>query len=180
MISFPKWLNKQIEENYYTEDLPDLYKTETHYVFLADNLMQGKARHHKLHEVYDANYIGKAFTKKATYGIMMVRSRVEPVNPVFFEVVTNNEAAFIYGELYEVSPEAVIDLDYHQGNRLMSKRKKIDVVTRNNHQEVQAYTWLADPDYYTSPHVNDRLTGYTLREYLWNTPVIAWDSSIYA
>lgn len=178
-MSFHKWINKQIEENYYTPDLPDIYRSESHYMFLADNLQQGKARHKFLSEQEDYDYIGKAFTKSATYGIMMLQSPIEPINPLYFEVVPNREAAFIYGELYEVSPDVLIDLDYHQGNNLMTKRQKIKVVTRHRNAEVDAWTYLADVDYFTEPRMADRLKQYVPREYLWNVPVIAWDNSIF-
>lgn len=178
MTTFHKWLNRSVEENYYTPDMPDLQRTETNYVFLADNLMRGKARHHYLVND-DWEYLGKAFTKSATYGIMMMHSTIEPVNPVYFEVVPNNEAAFIYGELYEVPPTLMVELDYHQANRLITKRKKVQVVTRGSELEVTAWTWLADVDYFTDPKAADKLKPYTLREYLWNIPVIAWDSSIF-
>lgn len=179
-MSFKKWFSDCRDENYYTPDMPEVFKHETQYVFLADNLMQGKARHHKLVEGDAYTYLGKAFTKSATYGIMLYSGSIEPINPVYFEVQPNKEAAFIYGELYEVSPEVLTDLDYHQCNNLMTHRKKIEIVTQGNNLNVTAWTWLADNDHFNRPITANKLKPFTLREYLWNIPVIAWGNTIFA
>lgn len=180
MTSFSKWINGEIEQNYYTPDVPDIYRQESHYIFLADVHMNGKAKHNRLVRNEDYDYLGKAFTKSASYDIMILRSTFEPPTPTYFEVAPSKDAAFIYGELYDVSPDILVELDYYMGNNLMTKRKKVKVATSGTNREATAWTWLADPDYYTDPKANDRLTPYNLREYLWNTPVIAWDTKLHA
>lgn len=179
MTSFNKWINSELEQVFYTPDVPEIFNNESHYVFLADIHMHGQPKHGRISTDDDYQHLGKAFTKFATYGIMLLNSTLEPQTPVYFEVVPNKEAAFIYGDLIEVSPELLIELDYYMGNRLMTKRKKIPVVTRHKQAEVTAWTWLADVDYFTDPKAADKLSPYTRREYLWNTPVIAWGDSIF-
>lgn len=171
-------LSRQLDENYYTPDMPRVMRKEAHYVFIPDNMMRGEARHHKLTANDDYNYFGKAFTKTATYGIMIMRSKIEPTNALYFEVVPNKESAFVYGDLYEVSPETLVDLDYHQANNLITMRKEVSVVLQKKNAEVKAWMYLADPNYF-SDTFNERLSPYTLREYLWNVPVIAWAQSIF-
>lgn len=179
MTSFHKWFNEKVESHYYTPDMPDLYRQESHFLFIADNIMTGEARHRLLQQEEDFIFHGPAFTKEATYGIMIRSSTVEAANPVYFEVEPRSDAAFVYGELYEVTPEIMCELDYYQANRLITNRKKVNTVTKIGGVETPAWMYLADTDYFVDPKAADRLQPYNQREYLWNVPVIAWNNTIF-
>lgn len=179
-MSFCKWFSNNTEENFYTPDLPEIYRSESHYVFIANNLMATKPKGSWSLCEDGVSYLGKGFTSTATYGIMICKSAVEPDTPLYFEVVANKESAFIYGDIYEVPPEAMLTLDYEHANRLVTKRKKISVVTRKDHKIVNAWAWLGDLEYFNTPRTQEKLQPYVNRNYLWNVPVIAWGQSIFS
>jgi gamma-glutamylcyclotransferase (GGCT)/AIG2-like uncharacterized protein YtfP len=170
-MTFSKWLNKCLEDNYCTPDMPDVMADEDHYLFVYGDMKHMQSHHYY---VEDENYVGKAYTKFATYGILNYTGKKTPT-PIAYNIGLEALPAFLYGELYCVGSEKLTQIDFLESNGILVKRERIHVVTGTNHKQCLAWTYLMHPKALSNASEMFKYVPYKKRSsFLWNTPVIDW------
>lgn len=170
-MTFSRWIAECLEENFHTPDMQDINSNEEHYLFVYGNLKSQQLRHCYLE---DENYVGKAYTKYATYGILNYNHGRNKV-PYAYSKGLEKAPAFIFGELYVISPQKLAYLDFIESNRLLAKRECIHVITARDYKETVAWMYMIHPDTFKDADNLFKYETYNKRSHLiWNTPVIDW------
>jgi len=170
-MTFSKWLNKCLEDNYNTPDMPDVLSDEEHYLFVYGDMKSNMSHHYYLE---DENFLGRAYTTYATYGILNYTGRKTPT-PVAYNVKMETSPAFLFGELYMVDSEKLYQIDFLESNNVLVKRERIHVVTADQHKQCLAWVYLMHPKALNSATEMFKYEPYKKREFfIWNTPVINW------
>jgi gamma-glutamylcyclotransferase (GGCT)/AIG2-like uncharacterized protein YtfP len=134
-----------------TPDWPDIRKFEEHLVFVYGTLKKGHSNHPRLGE---SKFVGEARTMGK---YIMYR----PSFPVLMNDDGSNKSNHIFGELYSVKPEVILNsLDILEANGYMYNRGRVAVkcldqtVTNKNKQIVNpkpvvvAWTYIGNPNYW--------------------------------
>ena len=171
MTTLPRFFQTLLEENYHTPDMADISLHEEHYLFVYGNSKSQQARHCYLE---DENYVGRAYTKYATYGILNYNHGRTKI-PYAYTKGLDAAPAFILGELYVISPEKLAYLDFIESNTLLCERKCTHVVVGRDYRETIAWMYMIHPDVLSKADNLFKYENYSKRSHLiWNTPVIDW------
>lgn len=171
--SIKKWFHNEIEGNYYTPDMPDIYAKDDHYVFAYGHLKNGEYREDILD---DEIFVANAYTKFASYGIMEYKSAHGINYPLMYSETKHGMGSLIKGELYYVTTDKLIELDYLMSNMVQSKRVSLPVVTADRHLQCMAWTYFIHPAFETDMRSKDRITNYMKRHFIWNVPTADWSA----
>lgn len=171
MSHFSKWIQSCLDENYSTQDMPDVLADEHHYLFVYGDMKSDMAHHYYLE---DENYLGKAYTKFATYGILNYTGRKAPV-PIAYNTAGESFPSFLYGELYMVDADKLIEIDFLESNGINVQRERIHVVSSDTHKQCLAWTYLMHPKALNNASEMFKYEAYKKRNFfIHNTPVINW------
>jgi gamma-glutamylcyclotransferase (GGCT)/AIG2-like uncharacterized protein YtfP len=110
-----------VERGEYTTDYPELITKDSHYLFVYGTLRKQFGNHNLLK---DQQLVGCGFTNKNSF--FMARNKLHGFPVVFFDNREETRAK-IYGEVYKVSPEVLLDLDELEANGVMYKRLPLTV-----------------------------------------------------
>ena len=171
---FSKWINNKVEGNYYTPDMPEIYALDKHFLFVYGK-MKFKEYRHDL--VENEEYIGKAYTKYATYGIINHTNPSDHTTPYAFRDYKSALPSFIKGELYCVNTDTLLEIDYVFSNNVKTQRIKMPVVLARSHEDCTAWCYLVHPSIEFELMNKSTYSKYLRRSFLWNTPVIDWQES---
>jgi gamma-glutamylcyclotransferase (GGCT)/AIG2-like uncharacterized protein YtfP len=138
------------ERGEYTSDYPLLSKKKSQLVFVYGTLKKSFRNHRTLGS--DAKIEGVGFTK---FNRFFLANYTKGGFPVAFFNNSGVEAskAKIYGEVYSIHPDVMLDLDYLESNGIMFKRINLPVtVTQGDGstQDTYAWTYIGVKDYWSS------------------------------
>lgn len=105
-----------VERGHYTPDFPKLRKLSHQYVFVYGTLKQGFRNHKFLRE---DDLVGCGFTDQDRFFIAKEKQAKFPI------ALFDNREEFrgrLYGEIYKVLPETMLDLDNLESNGIVFKR----------------------------------------------------------
>lgn len=146
----PDWIQEQHDKVKHTADAPYLERKEKHLLFVPDELMQRHREHHRLEE---PTFLGTGFTND-TFSFFKYRNSGSPVPIALDRQFQSNPYSIIKGELYFVSPDNLIDIDYYKENEVQFIREKriINIPFRPSRHpwvegisQVSAWMYLAIP-----------------------------------
>ena len=173
MTNFKKWFHSEVESNYYTPDMPDIYSTDDHYLFAYGVLKSGE---HREDLMEDEIFVSNCYTKYASYGMMEYSSGFGIKSPLMYAETKHGMGSLIKGELYYVTTDRLIECDYVFSNNVQTKRVLVPVVTADRHLQCMAWAYFIHPAFETDMRSKDRITNYNKRHFIWNTPTAEWFS----
>lgn len=171
MTDIKRWLKGELESNYYSPDMPDLYAKDEHYLFVYGLLKAGEFREDVLE---DEIFVAEAYTKYASYGIMECRSAHGMVSPFAYGETRYGQGSLLKGELYYVTTDKLIECDYIFSNNIQTKRVSLPIVTADRHLQAMAWVYFIHPNFESDMRAKSRITNYNKRYFLWNTPTAEW------
>lgn len=134
------FMQSRVDDGYYTQDTPTLYRRAWHPIFVYGTLREGFSRGIYLE---DCPKVGTGFTRGSQFRMynLLASHRAgskAPNYPVILPEVTPEHAGKIYGEVYLVSPDTLKNLDFIESNGIQYKRsfRVIELNTRQNNGEV--------------------------------------------
>lgn len=118
----------KVEDNYYTPDMPLLYKKRRHLLFVYGTLKKGFLRHSMLKSKKPL-FVGDGWTTASWYKMEYTNGK-NPYPVATFDV----QGAKIHGEVYLVPPEAIVLCDFYESNGAYYDRRQvtIDITNANN------------------------------------------------
>lgn len=126
-----------------TPDYPNLLMWDSHYVFVYDGMKHGFRGDRRL-----LNYpcVAVGWTKAH---FRLWRSKSLSSYPVALLDTDKSVTAPVYGEIYQVRPDTIRDLDFLHNNTFMTKRLRmpIDAIIDTKGTSKQIYAWVY-------PHLN--------------------------
>lgn len=130
-------LSGPLDEGSSTDDFPDLLKWDSHYVFVYDN---HKSNFRKGGFMEDFPCVGVGYTKNH-FRMFLEEQKHQPVIMLDDDKLA---CAPIYGEIYQVPPRKVRELDYVFDNLYMTKRMKlpINAVINSKGDTKQIYAFI--------------------------------------
>lgn len=132
-----------------TPDYPELQKWDSHYVFIYDGLKAGFNRDRHLQD-YDTLAVGwtkanlrlRKSSGANSYAVAMVDGS------------DKSKAAPLYGELYQVRPETMRELDWLYSNTFMCRRFKMPIEaiidSKGTTKQIYAWTYIHLQSYWAS------------------------------
>jgi gamma-glutamylcyclotransferase (GGCT)/AIG2-like uncharacterized protein YtfP len=123
-----------------TSDFPELMKHDSHYIFVYDGMKQG-FRHDK--HLLGCKLVAVGYTK---YYFTMYREVIQSryQQPVVLLGGGPKERAAIYGEVYQVFPEVIAELDWKESNGPIVTRRRVpvDATVSKDGTMKQLYPWM--------------------------------------
>lgn len=121
-------------------DLPHLQKHTSHYLFVYDAMKSGFRRDKELLEF---PCVAVGYTKST---FKMYRETVAPHYENAVVMLSGGKAPYanVYGEIYQVTPDKICELDWHESNNVITKRLKLpfDVVIDGKGTVKQIYAYM--------------------------------------
>lgn len=112
---FREFIQDALAEHMYTEDMPRLLMKDFHYVFIY-NHRRGKSSNYLIAED-GAEFISFAWTNSKIYEILKVETERKTYH--LASVLGNDH---LFGELWLLPTELVLNLDYDESNTLITRR----------------------------------------------------------
>jgi gamma-glutamylcyclotransferase (GGCT)/AIG2-like uncharacterized protein YtfP len=123
---FTAWLNTANRSGLFTPDMWRLQQKKNHHVFLYGDSMEGHHNHFK--HVGNAPYLGIAYTFNRDF-IMWKKSVGDESFPFILRGVASTQVGKgrVKGELYDLTPRQVIQLDEYMLNTVQFNRVRLKV-----------------------------------------------------
>jgi gamma-glutamylcyclotransferase (GGCT)/AIG2-like uncharacterized protein YtfP len=122
--TFARWCQAALDDNYYTDDGPELLKNKFQYVFVYGTLKKGFSRNHVITRHINEP-IGPATTVGTGY--IMYRTGNKYTYPVILHSTEKSAMGAIAGEVWKVPSKTMFELDFIESNGEMYDRTKIPV-----------------------------------------------------
>lgn len=137
---FAKWMQASLDDNYYTDDGPELFKKQFHYVFVYGTLKKGFSRFNTLANA-NAEPVGPAMTVGDNY--IMYRTDNKYPYPVILHTNVPSTAGRIQGEVWKVPTKLLFELDFIESNTEMYHRTEIpvEVLIGRDRKPVKMIAW---------------------------------------
>jgi len=151
-------MKEVVEQGQYTPDFPILQKKESHYVFVYGTLKRDFRNHQVLS---GSKVVGCGFSESDRFVMAKELRHRFPV--AFFDNRVESRGR-LYGEVYEVKPEVIRDLDYLESNGIMYKRYPLmfEVFQRTGpKQKIRAWVYLGIKEYWS-----DRASNLDIGRYV--------------
>lgn len=109
-------ISEIVERGHYTPDFPKLNELSHQYIFVYGTLKHGYRNHKLLH---DQDLVGCGYTDQDRFFLAKEKQAKFPI-----ALFDNREhvRARLYGEIYKVQPEVILDLDNLESNGILFKR----------------------------------------------------------
>lgn len=138
LTEFQTFISDSLGNQLFTEDAPIIEEHVNHYVFVYGTSM-GQISSHLVNDKR-CLYRGMATTMDKIYRIIEYRGGLKT------RYVADPSGLFqIRGELWDISTEALYELDIEESNSLITVRQRIPVRTEDG-QPLSAWAYLAEED----------------------------------
>jgi gamma-glutamylcyclotransferase (GGCT)/AIG2-like uncharacterized protein YtfP len=139
--TFSSKVQNWLSETSCTPDVTELGEWENHHLFVYGSCRLGFRLQERLAE---ATLCGYGMTANPKYLMAIFRGRYP--YPVALETEDTTLAARIWGEVYSVTPEQMIHMDFMESNTATWKRKRIpiEMIGPKRTQKVMAYMYVGN------------------------------------